>query len=428
MAQRITMINKRLFNEAKRHLVGGVDSPVRSFKYVGGDPVLIDRGSGSRIYDHDGNEYIDYALSFGAVILGHNHRAVTNAVKRRANRGLAFGATHTAEIRLASAIKGAIPFMDKVRFVNSGTEAVMGAVRLARGYTGRDKIVKFENSYHGHADYLLAKGGSGLATLGIPSSAGVPKDFTKHTIVAPINDIETLESIFRRSGKNIAAALIEPVGGNYGVVPPDINFLKRLKKLTARYGSLLIFDEVISGFRFGFGSAAQRFGIIPDLVVLGKIIGGGLPIGAYGGRERIMRHLAPSGNVYQASTFAGNPIVTEAGAATLKALKVLKNNYKELEELTKYLVVNAWRSAGKYNIALEINSYGSMFSLKFVNKNVFRTFYRTLLDNGVYLAPSEFEANFVSFAHTKKDIDKTIKAVDAALRSIKYDTGKDRLR
>ena len=419
MAQRITTVNERLFNEAKRHLVGGVDSPVRSFKYVGGDPVLIDRGSGSRIYDHDGNEYIDYVLSFGAVILGHNHRAVTSAVKRRANRGLAFGATHTAEIRLASAIKGAIPFIDKVRFVNSGTEAVMGAVRLARGYTGRDMIVKFEHSYHGHADYLLASGGSGLATLGIPSSSGVPEDFTKHTIIAPANNIEVLERIFKRSGRRIAAVLVEPVGGNYGVVPPDTDFLKNLKKLTKKYGAVLIFDEVVTGFRFGYGSAAQKFGILPDLIVLGKIIGGGLPIGAYGGMEKIMRHLAPSGNVYQASTFAGNPIVTEAGVATLKALKALKNNYKELDELTKYLVVNVWRSAGKYNIALEINSYGGMFSLKFVNKNVFRTFYRTLLDNGIYLAPSEFEANFVSFAHTKKDIDMTIKAVDAALRSVK---------
>ena len=419
MAQRITTVNERLFNEAKRHLVGGVDSPVRSFKYVGGDPVLIDRGSGSRIYDHDGNEYIDYVLSFGAVILGHNHRAVTSAVKRRANRGLAFGATHTAEIRLASAIRGAIPFMDKVRFVNSGTEAVMGAVRLARGYTGRDMIVKFEHSYHGHADYLLASGGSGLATLGIPSSSGVPEDFTKHTIIAPANNIEVLERIFKRSGRRIAAVLVEPVGGNYGVVPPDTDFLKNLKKLTKKYGAVLIFDEVITGFRFGYGSAAQKFGILPDLIVLGKIIGGGLPIGAYGGMEKIMRHLAPSGNVYQASTFAGNPIVTEAGVATLKALKALKNNYKELDELTKYLVVNVWRSAGKYNIALEINSYGGMFSLKFVNKNVFRTFYRTLLDSGIYLAPSEFEANFVSFAHTKKDIDMTIKAVDAALRSVK---------
>ena len=303
MAQRITTINKRLFNEAKRHLVGGVDSPVRSFKYVGGDPVLIDRGSGSRIYDHDGNEYIDYVLSFGAVILGHNHRAVTSAVKRRANRGLAFGATHTAEIRLASAIKGAIPFIDKVRFVNSGTEAVMGAVRLARGYTGRDMIVKFEHSYHGHADYLLASGGSGLATLGIPSSSGVPEDFTKHTIIAPANNIEVLERIFKRSGRRIAAVLVEPVGGNYGVVPPDTDFLKNLKKLTKKYGAVLIFDEVITGFRFGYGSAAQKFGILPDLIVLGKIIGGGLPIGAYGGMEKIMRHLAPSGNVYQASTF-----------------------------------------------------------------------------------------------------------------------------
>jgi len=409
-------VNSELFSEAKKYLVGGVDSPVRAFNYIGRDPVIIKKGRGSKVYDHDGNEYIDYVLSWGSLILGHALPEVVNAVKAAANDGFSFGATNIREIELAKSIRKAIPFAEKIRFVNSGTEAVMGAVRLARGYTGRDEIVKFENAYHGHADYLLAKGGSGLATLSIPSSAGVPKDFAKHTIIAPINDSQTIEKIFRRSGGKIAAVLIEPVGGNYGVLPPDIDFLKRLKKLTARHGSVLIFDEVITGFRFGFGSAAQKIGVIPDLIVLGKIIGGGLPIGAYGGGEKIMRHLAPSGTVYQASTFAGNPIVAQSGLTALNALKELRGDYKRIEDLTKYLVINIWKIAGKYKITLKIDSYGSMFSLKFAKKNTFRSFHKIMLEKGVYLAPSEFEANFLSFAHTKKDVESTIKAVDAAFR------------
>ena len=418
MAKRITKESRKLFNKAERYLVGGVDSPVRSFNYVGGEPVLVKSGKGSIVYDYDGNKYIDYVLSWGAMILGHRHSNVLRSLKKAADSGFAFGTTNRSEVDLAAIIIRAIPFIKKIRFVNSGTEAVMGAVRLARGYTGRDKIVKFEHAYHGHADYLLAKGGSGLATLGIPSSAGVPEDFTKHTIIAPLNNIEALKKIFRRSGNEIAAVLIEPVGGNYGVVPPDLDFLKKLRKLTTTYGTVLIFDEVITGFRLCYGSAAQKLGIIPDLIVLGKIIGGGLPIGAYGGRERIMRHLAPSGNVYQASTFAGNPVVAETGLATLKALKALKNRYKKLDDLTKYIVVNFWRIAGKYNIALEINSYGSMFSLKFAKKKEFKAFYGAILEKGVYLAPSEFEANFLSFAHTRRDILYTIKAADAAFRRI----------
>ena len=411
-------VNSKLFDEAQKYLVGGVDSPVRAFNYVGRDPLIIKKGRGSKVYDHDGNKYIDYVLSWGSLILGHTLPGVVNAVKDAACNGMSFGATNIKEVELAKLICKAIPFAEKIRFVNSGTEAVMGAVRLARGYTERDKIIKFENAYHGHADYLLAKSGSGLATLGIPSSAGVPKDFTKHTIIVPLNDIKVVERVFKKHGREIAAVLVEPVGGNYGVLPPDIDFLKRLRRLTTKYKALLIFDEVITGFRFGFGSVAQRLCIIPDLIVLGKIIGGGLPIGAYGGSVKIMKHLAPSGNVYQASTFAGNPVVAASGLATLTALKEQEDNYKTLENITKQLVFNIWRMAGKYKVALIIDSYGSMFSLKFAKKNEFKLFYKTMLKKGVYLAPSEFEANFLSFAHTKKDIEDTLKAADAAFRRI----------
>ena len=411
-------VNSKLFSEAQKYLVGGVDSPVRAFNYVGRDPIIIKKGRGSKVYDHDGNEYIDYVLSWGSLILGHARREVVNAIKTTARDGLSFGATNIKEIELAKLIHKAIPFAEKIRFVNSGTEAVMGAVRLARGYTGRDKIIKFANAYHGHADYLLTKSGSGLATLGIPSSAGVPKDFTKHTIIIPLNDTEAVERVFKNYGRKIAAVLVEPVGGNYGVLPPDIDFLKRLRRLTAKHGTLLIFDEVITGFRFSFGTFAQNIGVTPDLIVLGKIIGGGLPIGAYGGSAKIMKHLAPSGNVYQASTFAGNPVVAASGLATLTALKRQKDGYKTLENITKQLVYDIWRMAGKYKVALTVDSYGSMFSLKFAKKNEFKLFYKAILEKGIYLAPSEFEVNFLSFAHTKKDIEETIKAVDAALRRI----------
>jgi len=416
MAKRKITENKRLFEKARQYLVGGVDSPVRSFSYVGGKPILIKKGTGSKVYDYDGNEYIDYVLSWGAMILGHRHSEVIRSVKKAMDCGFAFGTTNKPEIELAAVISGAIPFIKKIRFVNSGTEAVMGAVRLARGYTGRDKIVKFENAYHGHADYLLAKGGSGLATLGIASSAGIPKDFIKQTIVAPSYNAGAVEKIFKRSGREIAAVLVEPVGGNYGVLPPDIDFLNRLRKLTAKHGALLIFDEVITGFRFSFGSAAQNFGIIPDIVVLGKIIGGGLPIGAYGGGEKIMKRLAPSGSVYQASTFAGNPVVMQAGLTTLNILKRSQNDYKNTGNLTRYLVSGIEEAAKARRIALKVSYYGNMFSVKFADVKRFKRFYRRMIEKGIYLAPSEFEANFLSFSHTKKDVEKTADAAVWALR------------
>ncbi|MDO8536237.1 MAG: glutamate-1-semialdehyde 2,1-aminomutase [Candidatus Omnitrophota bacterium] len=411
--------NKKLFKEAKRYLVGGVDSPVRSFNYVGTDPILINKGKGAKVYDYDGKEYIDYVLSWGSAILGHAHPKVIADVKKAAGSGLSFGTTNKPEVELARAISEAIPFVEKIRFVNSGTEAVMGAVRLVRGYTDRDKILKFENSYHGHADHLLAKAGSGLATLNIPSSKGVPKEFVKNTLIAPLDDRERIEAIFKRCGRDIAAVIVEPVGGNYGVVPPEIGQLKFLRRISKKYGSLLIFDEVITGFRFNYGSFAQQAGIVPDIICLGKIIGGGLPIGAYAGKAKIMDNLAPLGQVYQASTFSGNPVTMRSGLSTLNILKNAKKKYADVKNLAKYLIINIWRQAGKHNVALRINSYESIFSLKFDKKEEFRIFYKLMLGKGVYLAPSEFEANFISFAHTKKDMDHTIKAVNAALGRIR---------
>lgn len=426
MAKRVTKKNSVLFKEAKRYLVGGVDSPVRAFGYVGAEPVLIARGKGARIYDYDGNEYIDYLLSWGSAILGHAHPGVVKNLRSAIGEGSGFGATSKSEIELAKTIKNAIPFAEKIRFVNSGTEAVMGAVRLGRGYTGRDKILKFENSYHGHADYLLAKSGSGLATLNIPSSAGVPEDFLKDTIIAPYGNADKIEEIFIKFGSDIAAVIVEPVGGNYGVILPDIDFLKRVREITARYGALLIFDEVITGFRLSFGSIAQKFKITPDLICLGKIIGGGLPIGAYGGKADIMLRLAPSGDVYQASTFGGNPVVMRSGLAALASLKKLKKDYERLERLTEYLSLNIEKEARLRNIGLKVTRCGSIFSMKFGEKKNFQEFYKEMLGQGVYFAPSEFEANFLSFAHTKKDIEKTLDAVRASFKIIEKEIDHDR--
>lgn len=409
------MTNKRLFKEAKKHLVGGVNSPVRSFKYVGIDPILIKSGKGSKVYDYNGNKYIDYVLSWGASMLGHAHPKVLEQLTRTIKLGLGFGVTNRLEIELAKKIKEAIYFVDKIRFVNSGTEAVMAAVRLARAYTKKDKILKFENSYHGSADYLLLRAGSGLATLGIPLSSGAPKDFIKHTIVAKSGDKKSLEKIFRKYSNEIACVLIEPVGGNNGVILPDVNFLKFLRKITKKYNSVLIFDEVITGFRFGFKSAAELFGIEPDLICLGKIIGGGLPVGAFGGSGKIMKLLAPEGNVYQAGTFSGNPIVVQAGLATLKILEKNKDKYKKLFALTEFLSRSIQKEAVSRNINLKINYFGPMFSFKFADKNHFEIIYRDLLKNGVFFAPSEFEANFLSFAHNQNDIEETIRVFKQAL-------------
>lgn len=419
MAKKVMTENQRLFAEAQNYLVGGVDSPVRSFTSVGGTPISISRGKGALVYDYDGNTYIDYVLSWGASILGHANREVIRDTKRTIDAGFHFGTTNRTEVALARTISEAIGFIKKIRFVNSGTEAVMGAIRLARGVTGREKIVKFEHAYHGHADYLLAKGGSGLATLNIPTSTGVPKSFINETIIARFGDTRAIEKIFKKEGRSIAAVIVEPVGGNYGVTVPDKKYLQYLRNITSLYGSLLIFDEVITGFRFGYGSSAQRFGITPDLVCLGKIIGGGLPIGAYGGSAGIMDHLAPLGKVYQASTFSGNPIVMRSGLSTLGILKRNRGEYDRIANLTQELCLGLEREASVRGIGIKIDYYGSIFSIRFKNKEIFRRFYRRMLERGIYLAPSEFEANFLSFAHTKEHIEKTIECARASLGKAK---------
>jgi len=409
----------KIIKAAKCVLVGGVNSPVRSFSYVGGDPIPIYSGRGSRICDYDHNWYIDYVLSYGALILGHTRPEVMQSIKQTADLGVGFGATHKLEVELAERIKAAIPLLKKIRFVSSGTEAVMGAVRLARGVTGRSKIIKFERSYHGHADYLLKKAGSGLATMELPLSKGVPKSLLQDTIIARYGDRNEIDKIFAKFGPDIAAILVEPVGGNDGVVLPDKNFLKILRRITKRYGTLLIFDEVITGFRFHFGSAAAYFGIRPDIICLGKIIGGGLPIGAYGGSKRVMDQLAPLGGVYQASTFAGNPVVMSAGLSTLKVLASSRRDYRRLDRLALYLSRAVLEEARKQRIDLSIRQFKGIFSIHFKKKSHFKVFYRELLNAGVYLAPSEHESNFISFAHTKKDIDKTIGIAKKALCLLK---------
>jgi len=410
--------NNLLFEQAERRLVGGVNSPVRSFNCVGGNPLLIKKGRGSKIFDYDGNTYVDYVLSYGALILGHVYPKVVESLKKAAEDGFSFGATNLGEIKLAELIQEVVPCIKKIRFVNSGTEAAMGAVRLARGHTGRDKVVKFRNAYHGHADYFLTKGGSGLASLQIPLSKGVPKDFVKHTIVADYGDKNLVERIFKKYGTQIAAVVVEPVGGNYGVVTPDVSFLKYLRRITKKFGTVLIFDEVITGFRFHYGCVADIFGIRPDLICLGKIIGGGLPIGAFGGADKIMDNLAPLGKVYQASTFAGNPIVMATGIATLKVLSSLQNRYDELRSIAEDLCRAIEDSAKQYNIDLDISGYGSMFSFRFRAKNQFQRFFKKMLDCGIYFAPSQYEASFVSFAHSAKDIEKTKLLVKRALKTV----------
>ncbi|RJP29843.1 MAG: aminotransferase class III-fold pyridoxal phosphate-dependent enzyme [Candidatus Omnitrophota bacterium] len=409
----------RYLAKAGEFLAGGVNSPVRSFNKIGIKPVYIKRGAGSKVYDYKGKRYIDYLLYWGSIILGHKYKPVIRDVKNSLNKGFGFGTTNDREIELARIIKKAIPFAEKLRFVNSGTEAVMSAVRLARGFTKRDIVVKFTNSYHGHADYLLAKGGSGLATLRLPFSNGIPDNYLKDTIVIKAGDEDALNNIFRKHGVKIAAVLVEPVGGNYGVIPPDINFLQKLRRITDAYRSVLIFDEVITGFRFSFSSVAQSFGIKPDLICLGKIIGGGLPIGAYAGPAKIMDNLAPEGKVYQASTFSGNPIVMQAGISSLSALAKLKRLYPMLDTMARFLSSHIEDIASIEGVDLRIPYFGGMFSFNFRNSSTFREFYKLMLKKGVLFAPSEFEANFISFAHSKKDIEDTISASRWALKELR---------
>lgn len=422
--------SKELFIAAKKYMPGGVNSPVRAFRSVGLEPVFIKQGIGSKLYDVDDNEYIDYVCSWGPLILGHSYPQVVQAISEAAAKGTSFGACCEREVELAQLICEAIPSIDKVRLVNSGTEATMSAVRLARAYTGREKIVKFEGCYHGHADSFLIKAGSGLLTSGVPTSSGVPGSFVWSTLVARYNDTESVEKIFAEYGQEIAAVIVEPVAGNMGLVLPQPGFLENLRRITEQSGALLIFDEVISGFRTCYGGFQNLAGIVPDLTTLGKIIGGGLPVGAYGGREDIMNLVAPEGDVYQAGTLSGNPLAMAAGTATLKILKE-GNCYDELEKAASLLTGKIKDVFAKYGICWALNQIGSMFSIFFNEGEVctyeeviksdtdkYARFYRELLEEGIYFPPSQYEVCFVSCAHSQDDIEKTVEAIDKALSRI----------
>ncbi|MEN6350145.1 MAG: glutamate-1-semialdehyde 2,1-aminomutase [Syntrophomonas sp.] len=424
------MLNERsrkLFASAREYIPGGVNSPVRAFKAVGMEPLFIKKSCGSKVVDVDGNEFIDYVCSWGPLILGHARPEVVQAICQAAEKGTSYGAPCEGELELARLICEAIPSVEKVRMVNSGTEATMSAVRLARAYTGRNKLVKFEGCYHGHADSFLIKAGSGLLTSGVPNSPGVPAAFAGDTLVARYNDINSVERIFAENPKDIAAIIVEPVAGNMGLVPPAPGFLQALREITGQNGTLLIFDEVISGFRFCYGGFQNLIDITPDLTTLGKIIGGGLPVGAYGGRREIMDMIAPEGNVYQAGTLSGNPLAMAAGVQTLNILKQ-GNIYDDLGKLTAVLVGELTNMLESHNLHFTINHRASLFSIFFTAEEVtsyssvltcdtkkFAGFYRELLKEGIYFPPSQFEVCFVSVAHDTQDIEKTIKAFDKAL-------------
>ncbi len=418
--------SKELFIEAQRYLPGGVNSPVRAFKAVGGTPLFIKRGLGANVFDEDGNKFIDYVGSWGPLILGHSHPRVVDAVKKAAEHGSSFGCPTKLETTLARMLCEAMPSIEMVRFVNSGTEAVMSAIRLARAFTGKNKIVKFAGCYHGHWDSLLVEAGSGMATLGIPSSPGVPASLTADTLVAPYNNCGAVEQLFNQFASEIAAVIIEPIAGNMGVVLPKPGFLEHLRKLTCRFKALLIFDEVITGFRVSYGGAQELYQIIPDLTCLGKIIGGGLPIGAYGGRKDIMEMVAPSGPVYQAGTLAGNTVAMSAGIETLSILRE-SAVYDELERKSSFLVKGIHKAATKAKIPVQIARVGSMFTIFFTKDKVtdyetatradtalYAKFFHGMLSQGVYLPPSQFEAAFVSSAHSDEEIQATI---DGAIRA-----------
>ncbi len=417
------------FEEAKRYIPGGVNSPVRAFKSVGLAPAYMERGEGAIVYDIDGNSYIDYVGSWGPLIMGHAHPEVIEAVKYAAERGTSFGAPTLIETEMAKLVCERVPSCDIVRMVNSGTEATMSALRLARGYTGRSKILKFEGSYHGHADSLLIKAGSGVATLGLPDSPGVPETVASQTITVPYNDLESVKLAFEKFGEEIACIIVEPVAGNMGVVPPLPGFLQGLRDVTTKYGSLLIFDEVMTGFRVHYNCAQGLFGITPDLTCLGKVIGGGLPVGAYGGRRDIMERMAPAGPIYQAGTLSGNPLAMAAGYTTLSLLT--PEVYQQLEKMSVRLQAGFEDNARETGVPVTINRVGSMVCPFFNESHVinfetaqqsdlgrFRAYFANLLELGVSVAPSQFEGMFVSAAHTAELIDETIAANREALRRL----------
>jgi glutamate-1-semialdehyde 2,1-aminomutase len=416
-------LSEQLFERAQLTIPGGVNSPVRAFKSVGGTPVFIDRADGAYIYDVDGKQYIDYVGSWGPMLLGHNHPAIREAVIKAAEKGLSFGAPCPAEIDMAELVSSLVPSMEMVRMVSSGTEATMSAIRLARGYTGRNTIVKFEGCYHGHADSLLVKAGSGALTLGVPNSPGVPADFAKYTLTSEFNNLPQLVALFEEHGADIACIIVEPVAGNMNCIPPQPGFLQGLRDLCDQYGSVLIFDEVMTGFRVALGGAQAYYGIKPDLTTLGKIIGGGMPVGAFGGKKAIMQHIAPLGPVYQAGTLSGNPIAMAAGLAALKAISQ-PGVYEALTAKTTLLLQGLKQAAAEAGVALSTNQVGGMFGIFFTeqaevssyqqatqcNIDAFKRFFHLMLNEGVYLAPSAYEAGFLSLAHTDEDIARTIAA------------------
>jgi len=418
----------KFFAEAQHYIPGGVNSPVRAFKSVGGNPVYMEKGQGSRIFDVDGNSYIDYIGSWGPLILGHAHPRVLSAITEAAALGTSFGAPTERETDMAKLVCELMPSVEVVRMVNSGTEATMSALRLARGYTNRNKIMKFEGCYHGHADSLLIKAGSGVATLGLPDSPGVPEGTAANTITVPYNDLESVKLAFASFGDDLAAVIVEPVGGNMGVVPPLPGFLEGLRGMTQQYGTLLIFDEVMTGFRVARGGAQELFGITPDLTTMGKVIGGGLPVGAYGGKREIMQQIAPAGPIYQAGTLSGNPLAMAAGLTTLEELSK-PGVYERLEKLSARLAEGLADNAARLGIPHTLNRVGSMVCLFFTDTPVsdyetakmsdlerFSAYFSRLLDDGVMIPPSQFEGMFVSLAHSEEDIEKTIEASYHAMK------------
>ena len=419
-----------LYHRALEIIPGGVNSPVRAFKAIGVPPSFIERAKGSKIFDVDGNEYIDYVCSWGPMILGHAHPKIVAALKKAVPKGTSFGAPTSLEVELASKVKKAFPSMEKVRMVSSGTEAAMSAIRAARGYTGRAKILKFEGCYHGHADSLLVKAGSGAITFGIPDSVGVPEDLARHTLTASYNDLESVKALVNQYSEQIACIIVEPFAGNMGVVSPERGFLEGLRKICDGKGILLIFDEVITGFRVAYGGVQELYNIKADITCLGKIIGGGLPVGAYGGKKAIMDKVSPLGGVYQAGTLSGNPLAMTAGITTLELLRS-KKSYQDLEKKTVYLTEKISECAEERGIPFTINRATGLFTFFFTEGPVrdyhtaklsdtkrFAQFFIEMMEQGIYLPPSQFEAWFISLAHTQKDLDRTIEACDSAFQKI----------